>query len=84
MCSFIKELIEAAKKGGGLVKYHFPKTKDGKPLFEKGFAHVPDSPGLGIELNEDVLKQHLDPDNKNYFAPTPEWDSARSWDRLWS
>lgn len=62
----------------------YVKTKDGKPLFEKGFAHVPDSPGLGIELNEDVLKQHLDPDNKNYFAPTPEWDSARSWDRLWS
>jgi L-alanine-DL-glutamate epimerase-like enolase superfamily enzyme len=62
----------------------FVKTKDGKPLFEKGFANVPDSPGLGIELNEDALKQHLDPDNKNYFAPTSEWDSVRSWDRLWS
>jgi L-alanine-DL-glutamate epimerase-like enolase superfamily enzyme len=62
----------------------FVKTKDGKPLFEKGFANVPDTPGLGVELNEDMLKKHLDPENKNYFGPTPEWDSVRSWDRLWS
>jgi L-alanine-DL-glutamate epimerase-like enolase superfamily enzyme len=62
----------------------FVKTKDGKPLFEKGFANVPDTPGLGVELNEDMLKKHLDPENKNYFGPTPEWDNVRSWDRLWS
>jgi L-alanine-DL-glutamate epimerase-like enolase superfamily enzyme len=60
------------------------KTIDGKPLFEKGFANVPDSPGLGVQLNDDEMKKHLDPDNKNYFAPTPEWDNIRSWDRLWS
>lgn len=62
----------------------FCKTKDGKPFFEKGFAHVPDTPGLGVELNEEVMKQHLDPNNKTWFAPTPEWDEVRSWDRLWS
>jgi L-alanine-DL-glutamate epimerase-like enolase superfamily enzyme len=55
-----------------------------KPLIENGFANVPDSPGLGIELNEDVVKNHLDPENKTYFAPTPNWDNIRSWDRLWS
>lgn len=53
-------------------------------LIENGFAHVPDSPGLGVELNEEVAKQHLDPENKAYFAPTPDWDKVRSWDRLWS
>ncbi len=53
-------------------------------LIEKGFAPVPESPGLGIELNEDVVKAHLDPENNKYFAPTPEWDKIRSWDRLWS
>jgi len=53
-------------------------------LIEKGFANVPDSPGLGIELNEDVVKEHLDSENKNFFKPTPEWDKDRSWDRLWS
>jgi len=50
---------------------------------EKGFAIVPDLPGLGVELNEDVVKAHLAP-NASYFAPTPEWDSFRSNDRLWS
>jgi L-alanine-DL-glutamate epimerase-like enolase superfamily enzyme len=58
------------------------KTK--VPMIEKGFANVPDAPGLGIELNEEVMKQHLDPENKSFFAPTPEWDKDRSWDRLWS
>ncbi|MBK8390379.1 MAG: mandelate racemase/muconate lactonizing enzyme family protein [Saprospiraceae bacterium] len=60
------------------------KTVDGKPLYENGFAAVPDSPGLGIELNEEEMKQHLAPDNKTFFEPTPEWDNIRSWDRLWS
>jgi L-alanine-DL-glutamate epimerase-like enolase superfamily enzyme len=60
------------------------KTKDGKPLYEKGFANVPDTPGLGIELNLEVMKQHLDPENKTFFDPTPDWDKVRSWDRLWS
>jgi L-alanine-DL-glutamate epimerase-like enolase superfamily enzyme len=60
------------------------KTKDGKPITEKGFANVPNTPGLGIELNENEIKKHLDPENKTYFEPTPEWDKIRSWDRLWS
>ncbi|MBV5278586.1 MAG: methyl-accepting chemotaxis protein [Campylobacteraceae bacterium] len=34
----IKELIEEAKRGGGLVKYHFPKIKDGKPLPKFSYA----------------------------------------------
>src|SRR5919106_2942099 len=46
------------------------KTTDGKKMINKGFADVPLSPGLGIELNEEVLKQHLHPSDKNYFAPT--------------
>ncbi len=53
-------------------------------LIEKGFANVPDTPGLGVELNEDVVKEHLDPEHNHYFKPTPEWDVDRSWDRLWS
>ncbi|NND05815.1 MAG: mandelate racemase/muconate lactonizing enzyme family protein [Saprospiraceae bacterium] len=58
------------------------KTKH--TLIDKGFAFVPDTPGLGIELNDEVVKQHLDPENRQYFEPTPEWDKIRSWDRLWS
>ena len=56
-----------------------------QPLISKGFANVPlDSPGLGIELNEDELRKHLDPKSKGYFEPTPEWNDKHSHDRLWS
>jgi hypothetical protein len=56
-----------------------------QPIFEKGFAPVPlDSPGLGIELNDDVVKEHLIRDDKSYFEPTPQWDNKNSNDRLWS
>lgn len=57
---------------------------DKKPLIERGFGNVSEAPGLGVELNDDILKQHLDPKDKSYFAPTPEWNEKRSWDRLWS
>ena len=55
-----------------------------KPIIESGFANVPEQAGLGIELNEEIVKQHLDPEDSSYFRPTPEWDKIRSWDRLWS
>jgi hypothetical protein len=54
-----------------------------KPLVQGGFVKVPDGPGLGIELNEDAVKRHLK-EGEQYFAPTPEWNEERSWDRLWS
>jgi hypothetical protein len=44
---------------------------------------VPDTPGLGVELNEEVVKAHLRP-GAGYFEPTPDWDKERSNDRLWS
>jgi L-alanine-DL-glutamate epimerase-like enolase superfamily enzyme len=52
------------------------------PVIEKGFAVVPDRPGLGVEPNEEAVKRHLK--EPGYFLPTPEWDKERSWDRLWS
>ena len=66
------------------VDYWPTLVKTKKPMVEKGFAVVPESPGLGVELNEEVVKKHLDPEHNAYFAPTTEWDKDRSWDRLWS
>ena len=66
------------------VNYWLDLVKTKEPIVEKGFAKVPETPGLGVELNEEVVKQHLDPEHKGYFAPTPEWNVDRSWDRLWS
>jgi L-alanine-DL-glutamate epimerase-like enolase superfamily enzyme len=58
-------------------------TLDGKPLIDHGFAVVPDSPGLGVELNEATIRAHLRP-GSGYFDPTTGWDKERSWDRTWS
>jgi len=58
-------------------------TGIGKPIIDKGFIKVPDAPGLGVTLNDEVCKQHLAP-NTGYFEPTPQWNTERSWDRLWS
>jgi len=53
------------------------------PIVEHGWITVPDRPGLGVTLNEDVVRQHLKPDT-GYFESTSQWDQERSWDRLWS
>ena len=61
------------------------KTTDGRKLITKGFANLPlTAPGLGIELNEEVVKQHLHPSDKSYFEPTPQWNEKRSHDRVFS
>jgi L-alanine-DL-glutamate epimerase-like enolase superfamily enzyme len=53
-----------------------------KPVVNKGFITVPEGPGLGVTLNEDVVKAHLlEP---GYFEPTPQWNTDRSNDRWWS
>ena len=53
-----------------------------KPIVNHGFITVPDKPGLGVTLNDEVMKQHLlEP---GYFEPTPEWNNIRANDRLWS
>ena len=54
-----------------------------EPIVERGWITVPDRPGLGVTLNEDMVRQHLMP-GTGYFEPTPQWDQEHSWDRLWS
>ena len=54
-----------------------------KPLHVDGFARVPEGPGLGIELNLEVVKEHLGR-GQELFGPTDEWNRDRSNDRLWS
>jgi len=53
-----------------------------KPIVDRGFIKVPETPGLGITLNDEVLKQH------SYIGPcfgsTAEWDNELSWDPIFS
>lgn len=44
----------------------------GKPIVNQGYITVPDTPGLGVELNEAVVKEHIR--KGGYFEPTPQYD----------
>ncbi len=56
-----------------------------KPIVRNGFIDVPDGPGLGIEsLNEEVIAQHVHPDDPGLWEPTDQWDNEYAHDRLWS
>lgn len=54
-----------------------------KPLVKNGYVEVPEKPGVGLELNEEAVKEHLR-EGEELFAPTDEWNEQRSWDRQWS
>jgi L-alanine-DL-glutamate epimerase-like enolase superfamily enzyme len=43
-----------------------------KPIIENGYVSVPERPGLGLELNDAVVKEHLR--RPGYFEPTPMFD----------
>jgi len=43
-----------------------------KPIIPDGTIRVPEAPGLGVELNEEVVKEHLR--YPGYFEPTPMFD----------
>jgi L-alanine-DL-glutamate epimerase-like enolase superfamily enzyme len=43
-----------------------------KPIVNQGYITVPDTPGIGVELNEEVIKEHLR--YPGYFEPTPMYD----------
>jgi L-alanine-DL-glutamate epimerase-like enolase superfamily enzyme len=47
-------------------------TKPSKPIIQDGYVTVPDTPGLGVELNDEVVKEHLR--YPGYFEPTPIYD----------
>ena len=56
-----------------------------KPIVRDGFIAVGDRPGLGIDdLDDEVLRAHLQPGVTGLWQPTDRWDDEWSWDRTWS
>lgn len=54
-------------------------------IVDHGWITVPDAPGLGIDsLNDEVLKEHLNPAAPGLWLSTEEWNDWASHDRLWS
>jgi len=55
------------------------------PLIQDGYIQVPETPGLGFaDLNEEMIREHLDPEDPGYFEPSEMWDGESAHDRLWS
>ncbi|MEU0738961.1 mandelate racemase/muconate lactonizing enzyme family protein [Streptomyces sp. NPDC006134] len=82
--------IAAATESFVCLEYHATDVpfwndlvKGDKPLMDKGWYHLTDAPGLGIELDEKEMAKHLAKGEK-LFAPTPEWNKKEAWDRTWS
>ncbi|MFA6568942.1 MAG: mandelate racemase/muconate lactonizing enzyme family protein [Victivallales bacterium] len=56
-----------------------------KPLVNKGYIQVPDTPGLGIEsLNEELITEKLHADFPVAWEATDGWDKEWANDRQWS
>jgi L-alanine-DL-glutamate epimerase-like enolase superfamily enzyme len=57
-----------------------------KDYIEDGFVAVPEEPGLGVDLNEEVIRENLRAPS-GYFEPTDEWNTPKLgfWqpDRKW-
>jgi len=61
------------------------------PIIDNGYVTVPDAPGLGIELNEEAVREHLNTEPERFavypkgaFEPTDDWNELDSSDRVWS
>jgi len=55
------------------------------PIVENGFIKVPEKPGLGFDdLNEELIRAHINPNIPGYFEPTDERNKEFSNDRTWS
>ncbi len=60
-------------------------------IIQNGFANIPDAPGLGIELNEEAIEEHLNRQPTRHaiypegiFEPTDDWNTLDAHDRTWS
>ena len=73
MVATIKDFIAMENHAVDIPWWSDLVTGVSNPIVQNGFIEVPESPGLGIELNDDVVKQHLR--KPGYFEPTPEFDN---------
>jgi L-alanine-DL-glutamate epimerase-like enolase superfamily enzyme len=52
--------------------------KPNDPIIDRGYFTVPDAPGLGFEIQMDVLRANIH--EGGLFEPTTEWDNETSFD----
>lgn len=55
------------------------------PEIKNGWLTLMDKPGLGIErLDDEVLREHINPKRPGLWLETEEWNHQWSHDRIWS
>jgi L-alanine-DL-glutamate epimerase-like enolase superfamily enzyme len=64
-CMAIKSFV-ALESDSIEVPYWQDLIQHDGPVYKNGFLEVPDGPGLGVELNEEVCRQHL-AEGSGYF-----------------
>ncbi len=72
MAATIKDMLAMENHAVDIPWWDDLVTGPTKPIVNRGFITVPDSPGLGIVLNEAVVKEHIR--KGGYFEPTPQYD----------
>ena len=72
MAATIKDMLAMENHAVDIPWWGDLVTGPSKPIVDRGFITVPDAPGLGVELNEAAVKEHIR--KGGYFAPTPQYD----------
>lgn len=72
MAATIKDLLAMENHAVDIPWWGDLVTGPSKPIVNRGFITVPDTPGLGVELNEAVVKEHIR--KGGYFEPTPQYN----------
>jgi L-alanine-DL-glutamate epimerase-like enolase superfamily enzyme len=72
MAATLKEMLAMENHAVDIPWWGSLVNGPSKPIVDHGFIAVPDTPGLGVELNEAAIKEHIR--KGGYFLPTPQYD----------
>ena len=72
MAATLKEMLAMENHAVDIPWWGDLANGPSKPIVDHGFITVPDTPGLGVELNEAAVKEHIR--KGGYFLPTPQYD----------
>jgi L-alanine-DL-glutamate epimerase-like enolase superfamily enzyme len=72
MAATLKDMLAMENHAVDIPWWNDLVTGPSKPIVNQGYITVPDTPGIGVELNEAAIKEHIR--KGGYFAPTPQYD----------
>ena len=72
MISTLKDFVVMENHAADIPWWGDLVTGPTKPIIQNGYITVPETPGIGVELNEEACKAHLR--IPGYFEPTPQFD----------